>query len=39
MTTEQAVELPVMVCRYCGYKWTPRVAAPTSCPNCKKRKP
>ena len=24
-------------CRYCAYSWLPRVAAPVSCPRCRRR--
>ena len=25
-------------CKWCGYKWLPRIANPKKCPNCGTRK-
>lgn len=26
------------ICKKCGYEWTPKVAQPKECPQCKARK-
>ena len=25
----------ILTCKRCGYKWIPKVAMPTLCPNCR----
>ena len=32
-------EITVKICQWCEYEWQPIVAAPKSCPKCKKRDP
>ena len=28
---------PTLTCSKCGYSWTPRIAKPKACPECKTR--
>lgn len=28
--------MEMSVCRHCGYRWEPRIAAPVACPSCKR---